>query len=269
MASGWAQAAIAIGGSLMSLFGNRGGDGAEENYAYNLALQKQQQNWLEHMSSTAHQREKADLLAAGFNPLMALNNGASTPNGGLNSLGSDISSAKKAEQANKINAVLGLANAATQQQAVSSASNLQNAQAINQLQDAGLKATQNLKEIIETKIRNKDLDNYEKKFTTEIERIMAQTGLYSAQSNQAASATELNSIMGQVGLYNSETNRMNAQSNKIVASATQKEKESIAKFNDERSRGYSLTSPETYMEWGRNMMKEFKGKGINYLRRNK
>lgn len=62
-----------LGGAALDFFGgSSAGDDARQAASV-------QRKWLMKMSNTEVQRRKADLVAAGFNPLLAVGNGASTP----------------------------------------------------------------------------------------------------------------------------------------------------------------------------------------------
>lgn len=63
------------------LTGNLDWQRTQAQNAFTAAEAQKQRDWEERMSSTAHQREVADLRAAGLNPYLTLGQGATTPAG--------------------------------------------------------------------------------------------------------------------------------------------------------------------------------------------
>lgn len=93
-AAKWVGSLVGIGSDAASIWSSAKGveagekaiQGQADINAANIQQAKDQMAFQERMSNTAHQREVVDLRAAGLNPILSANSGASSPGGSIATL---------------------------------------------------------------------------------------------------------------------------------------------------------------------------------------
>lgn len=124
---------------------------AKKTNKANRQMAQEQMQFQERMSNSAHQRQQADLKAAGLNPIIAARSGASSPAGSSSTM---IDKGKAAREAAQQVANINLTKAATYKaeqegeaaahNAITAAANVIGAQQINQMRKMDIDSLQKL-----------------------------------------------------------------------------------------------------------------------------
>ncbi|QCQ84879.1 DNA pilot protein [Blackfly microvirus SF02] len=158
----------------------------ERANSQNVDNAREQRTWEMEMSGTAHRREVADLRAAGLNPILSANNGASTPTGATaapstNSMGAGLAtamdSARMKNELDKGNSQIGLNSAmgeASKAAAVKDTSTAKNNEVATQTALAQLKAITKESGVREGQA---DIDSKMLKYDNVVKRLQSGAGV--------------------------------------------------------------------------------------------